>query len=575
MDRQLTALLLPYLRRNARSIAAGLLALLAVDAVQLFVPRVLRLVIDGVTRAPEPGFLWEAFFLILGIASGIVIFRFAWRFFLFGASRRMEREMRNALHLHLIKLPIRFHDAHKVGDLMAHVTNDLQSVREAVALSLVMLTDAVLWSLATVSMMLWIDVPVTLRVLSPLLVIALVAWILGREVRRRFYRVQEQFSRLSDLSAEIFGGIQTVQVFGLQPRVARLFREEAHEYYRRNLRLARVWAIQIPLIMALSSASVALLLWAGGARVLEGTLSLGDFAALHAYLAMLTWPMMALGWVVNLFQRGLASLRRIARITAQTPEAPDTGASLPPAPALEIRDLTFRFSRDRPPVLCGVSLCARPGERIGLIGETGSGKSTLFALLTRLYNPPEGTIFLHGKDILSYAPREIRRRIVLVPQESFFFSASLRHNLDPRDEHSDAQLWRALELAQLADEVRRMPARLETTLGERGYRLSGGQRQRLALARALLRDPDILILDDALSSVDSENEQAILERLFEALPETTFLVVSHRIPLMRRMDRLYLLHRGAIIAEGTHEELLRRSPRYAHLWDLYALEVPT
>ncbi|MHA2647563.1 MAG: ABC transporter transmembrane domain-containing protein, partial [bacterium JZ-2024 1] len=386
-----------YMRPQWVYLLLGLLALLAVDAVQLITPRVIRTVVDTLARGGPQNVLIRAFFQILAIALGIIVFRFSWRYFIFGSSRRIEKLIREQLYSHFLRQPVSFFDRNKVGDLMAHITNDLTALREAMGVALVMATDALVWSAATITMMLLIDARVTLLTLIPLVLIAPVSKVIGGTIHRRFKEVQEAFSRISDRAQEAIAGIQTLKVFGKEEAYARLYADDAERYYLRHLALARVSSAQIPAVMFIAAIATVFLLWFGGGSTIFGRLSLGDFVALYAYLGMLTWPMMALGWVINLYQRGLASLDRIEVLLSEPPEEPATAdapfqpiqpASARNPPSLAFRNLSFSYGEGGRRVLSDINLEVPPNQRLAIVGKTGSGKSTLFSLLTRLSNPP-------------------------------------------------------------------------------------------------------------------------------------------------------------------------------------------
>lgn len=573
-----------YMRHQWPYLALGLIALLAVDAIQLITPRIIRTVVDTLARHGDEATLRLAFLQILAIGLGIIAFRFAWRYFIFGSSRRIEKHIREHLYAHFLRLPIHFYDRSKVGDLMAHLTNDLTAIREAMGVALVMATDAVVWSAATITMMLLIDVRVTLLCLIPLVFIAPLSRILGSAIHRRFREVQEAFSRISDRAQEAIAGIQTLKAFGKEEAYAHRYAEEAHQYFLRNMALARVSSAQIPAVMFLASVSSVFLLWFGGGSALLGRLSLGDFVALYAYLGMLTWPMMALGWVINLYQRGLASLDRIEVLLAEPPEVPSVAEnpfkpishrpsqSVPP-PALSFRNLSFSYRKNGFLALSDINLEVAAGSRVAIVGRTGSGKSTLFALLTRLYNPPHETVFIASRDVSDYSLSDLRDLVCLVPQDSFLFSETLRENiLCGHPPVSDEILWHILRTVQLEQEVLSMPEGLDTLVGERGVTLSGGQRQRVALARALLRNAPVLILDDCLSMVDAETEKEILANLTPLFQHKTVIVATHRLSTIVNFDRIVVMDNGRIVECGTHSELLQRRGLYADMFELFQME---
>jgi ATP-binding cassette subfamily B protein len=571
------------MRQQWLYLTLGLVALLAVDAVQLITPRIIRTVVDTLAQGGREDVLRLAFFQILAISIGIVVFRFSWRYFIFGSSRRIEKLVREQLYAHFLKQPVSFYDRRKVGDLMAHVTNDLTAVREAIGVALVMATDAVVWSAATITMMMLIDVQATLLALIPLVAIAPLSKVMGSAIHRRFREVQEAFSRISDRAQEAIAGIQTLKVFGKEDAFGRIYAQEAERYYIRNLALARVSSAQIPAVMFIASVSTVFLLWFGGQGAISGRLTLGEFVALYAYLGMLAWPMMALGWVVNLYQRGLASLDRIESLMRETPEEPQTAlapfspiqspASLEP-PSISFRNLSFSYGTDSEEVLKNIHIEVAAGDRLAIVGRTGSGKSTLFSLLARLYNPPPGSVLINDRDVLDYSLASLRNFITIVPQDSFLFSETLGENIlcGLRDEKSESALHEVIARACLEEEVEAMPKGLETVVGERGVTLSGGQRQRVALARALIRKAPVLILDDCLSMVDAETEKAILSGITPVFHGKTVIVATHRLSAIADFPRILVMDGGRVVESGTHPELLALGGFYADMFEVFQIE---
>lgn len=572
-----------YLWKHRLWVLLGLLALLAVDAVQLLIPRVIRSAIDDIAVRLTTAHLWIYFLQILGIATSIVLFRFSWRFYLFGTSRKIEEEMRNLLYRHFLNLPVKFYDVHKVGDLMAHSTNDIAAVREMAGVSLIALVDAVIWSAATILMMFLIHVRLTLILLIPLPALGILSFFLGRLIYKRFRIVQDIFSLLTSKAEEIVSGIRVIKAYVQEEGEYQELRKIHEQYRTRQMDLIKISGAFGPAIAMISGLSTTLLLIFGGRMTLLNQVSLGDFVALNTYLGFLIWPMMATGWVVNLYQRGMASLTRIQDLLSVSQE-PYIFSSEPRADSLhlptqihqgtlDIQHLTFYYDGRDKPVLNDVTLSIKPGEPLGIVGRTGAGKSTLVALLTRLYTPPEQTIFIDRTDILRYPLHALRSGIACVPQESFLFSDSVKENIafgNPGAHFSE--IIRVSQLAEFHEEILSFPQGYSTIVGERGLTLSGGQRQRIALARALLMNPKILILDDALSAVDSETESRILKNLQPVFQSATTVVITHRISVLKDFPHIAVLEKGRVIEYGDHITLLQMGGIYARMYEFQAME---
>ncbi len=572
-----------YLWKHRLWVLLGLMALLAVDAVQLLIPRVIRSAIDDIAVRLTTAHLWIYFLEILGIATSIVLFRFSWRFYLFGTSRKIEEEMRNLLYWHFLNLPVKFYDVHKVGDLMAHSTNDIAAVREMAGVSLIALVDAVIWSAATILMMFLIHVRLTLILLIPLPALGILSFFLGRLIYKRFRKVQDIFSLLTSKAEEIVSGIRVIKAYVQEEGEYQEFRK-IHEQYRTcQMDLIKISGAFGPAIAMISGLSTTLLLIFGGRMTLLNQVSLGDFVALNTYLGFLIWPMMATGWVVNLYQRGMASLTRIQDLLSVSQE-PHIFSSEPRADSLhlptqihqgtlDIHHLTFYYDGRDTPVLNDITLSVKPGEPLGIVGRTGAGKSTLVALLTRLFTPPEQTIFIDRTDILRYPLYALRSGIACVPQETFLFSDSVKENIafgNPSTHFSE--IVRVSQLAEIHEEILSFPQGYSTIVGERGLTLSGGQRQRIALARALLMHPKILILDDALSAVDSETESRILKNLQPVFQIATTVVITHRISVLKDFPHIAVLEKGRVVEYGDHTTLLRMGGIYARMFEFQAME---
>ena len=459
---------------------------------------------------------------------------------------------------------------------MAHATNDLEAVRMALGMGLVSLVDSVFLGSAAIAFMIYINPFLTCVSLLPMPVIAYVTFRLSRLFHRRFETVQAVFSGLMEKVRESLVGILVVKAYNLQEREVRKLSDLSLEYLNQNLGLARITGTLFPLSLLLTNLSLAVVLWVGGAKVVRAEITLGDLVAFISYLGLLGWPMMALGWVVNLLKRGGVSLGRIGRILDERPEIADIPGTLPlpgSVTRIAIRNLTFRYPGRENPVLADLSLEIPLGGQVIFTGRTGSGKTTLAQLLVRLYDPPPGTVFLNDRELRQIPLAQVRSGVSLVPQEPFLFSDTLRANLlFARPEASEGELWQVLTLAALDGEIRSFPEGLETVIGEKGVLLSGGQRQRLALSRALLLNPPFLILDNTLASVDLATERRILTHLPEWREGRTTIYISHRLVGWEHLDRIFLFDEGRLVESGVHADLLAERGIYFQLYSRQRLE---
>ena len=575
------ARLLPCVLRYRRRFLLGLLCLVFTTTFSLLGPWVLRYAIDDLTAGVTGDKLARHAAMLLGLAIAGGGFRFLVRRILVGVSRTIEYDLRNAFVAHVQRLPLTYFHASRTGDLMSRATNDLNAVRMMVGPAIMYMASTGMVFVVSVALMLSIDPTLTLVALACLPLVSLAVKSFGSAVYRQTERIQAQLSTLSAVVQEGLAGVRVVRAYCREPVETERFRRENQEYFARNARLIRVQALFYPSLGFILGSAGVLVLWLGARHVIEGRITVGQFVAFNAYLLMLSWPMIAFGFVTNLFQRGMAAWRRMCDVfDARPAEADGSNAAAAPGPMLlggvEFRDLSFAYNGK--PVLQGVSATVEPGRVLGVIGPTGSGKSTLLALLPRLFNPPRGTVFIDGIDVRDLPLPVLRRQIAMVPQEPFLFSDTIAGNVafgvegagapaDDGDAARDAGtlVMDALAVARLDTDLAGFPDGARTPVGERGVTLSGGQKQRTALARAISADARILLLDDALSAVDASTEADILAGLRRVLRGRTSIIVSHRISTVRAADLILVLDEGRVVERGAHDALVARDGLYAGL----------
>jgi ATP-binding cassette, subfamily B, multidrug efflux pump len=510
--------------------------------------------------------------LILGAAMLQGFFRYCWRINIHGFSRRCEADLRDRVFSHLQKLPLSYFQHTKTGDLMSRMTNDIQAVRELMGFGSLAIVDAMVVIIFSLTFMISIDPWLTLWSMLAMPVITVVVRFFGRHIFRWSRNTQEQLSVMSAYVQENLAGVRVVQAYAQEQNQIRGFAAISSAYRYNTMWLATLWGIFWPLMQVLAGIAGAVVLWLGGRQVLQGTMTLGEFVAFNGYLGMLTWPLMAVGYVANQYQRGTAALSRVVEVL-DTPVSPrydivesPVRSGLTQGP-VEFRDLTFTYAADYPPVLKNINLVIPPGRICGIVGETGSGKSTLVSLLLRLFEPPDRTVFVDGIDIKQLPVAEVENAVGFVSQDIFLFSGTIGDNIRFGVENGDARsIQEAARVAQLLPAIESFSNQFQTVIGERGVRLSGGQKQRAALARAIIKNPPILILDDAFSSVDVETEEEILRELKQFMKGRTTLLISHRISTVRDADMIVYLRGGRIIELGRHNELVARRGAYYELY---------
>jgi ATP-binding cassette subfamily B multidrug efflux pump len=532
--------------------------------------------VDDLYRGVTAEKLGRYALLLFGIALAAGAFRFAMRKSVIGISREIEFDLRNDLFAHLQRLPLQYFQRTRTGEIMSRATNDLSAVRMMLGPGLMYLVNTAVVAVVSIAYMLAISPRLTLYSMLPLPLVSLSTWFFGERIHHRFEDIQAHFAALSARVQENLAGVRVVRAFTREARELEDFEALNHEYLDKNVNLIQTSGLFHPSLAFLSGLAALLALYLGGREVVAGHITLGQFVAFTVYLASLNWPMVALGWVTSLFQRGAASFERITEILDQPAEIETESGAIVPARCrgeLEFRGLTFTYPGADRPALRDVSFTVPAGQTVALVGHTGAGKSTLLSLLPRIFDPPPGTVFLDGEDVHRHDLSWLRSCIAWAPQETFLFSATVAENIAYGVEGAaPAEIERAACVAHLEEEIRDFPAGYDTTVGERGITLSGGQRQRTAIARAVLRDAPVLLLDDCLSSVDTRTEAAILEQLSREMKRRTTLIVSHRVSTVRDADLILVLDDGEIAERGTHDALLEHGGRYATLWREQQLE---
>ena len=546
------------------------------NLIALAQPQVLRFAVDDLYRGVTSEKLGRYAIVLFSIALVAGVFKYWMRQAVIGISRHLEFDLRNDLFAHLQRLPLQYFHRARTGEIMSRATNDLASVRMMLGPGLMYLVNTAVVTVVSVLFMLSISPRLTLYSILPMPFVSLAVWYFGGRIHHRFEDIQAHFATISARVQENLAGVRVVRAFGREAGELEEFRVLNRGYLEKNLSLIRTSGLFYPSLAFLAGLAALLALYLGGREVVAGHITLGQFVAFTVYLGMLNWPMVALGWVINLFQRGAASLGRIEEILDVEPAIRSLPGAVRPTRlhgAIEFRDLTFTYPGADRPALRGISFTVPAGSTVALVGATGSGKSTLLSLLPRLFDPPAGSVRIDGVDVRQYDLDGLRSQIALAPQETFLFSATVAENIAYGVEHADAAaIESAARVAGLDPEVRRFPDGYDTRVGERGITLSGGQRQRVAIARAVLRDSPLLLLDDTLSSVDTQTEETILHALRGEMEGRTTLLVSHRVSTVRDADLIVVLEDGAVAERGTHESLLERGGRYAELYRQQQLE---
>jgi len=571
--------LAPYFKRYRSGYVWGTLCVFLNNGIWILFPLVIRRAIDdlhgGVTRHK----LFIYAMVLLAVAGTKGIFQFLTRWIVIGISREIEFDLRNDLFQHLEKLSYSYYQRTRTGDIMARATNDLNAVRMLLGPAIMYSANTIVFTAGALAFMLSISPKLTLYAFLPLPAVSIVVHYFGKQIHERFEKIQAMFSEISARAQENFSGARVVRAYVQEDAEIAAFETSNRQYIHRSLFLVRLMGMLWPTLETMLGLAIVLVLWMGGREVLQGRISVGDFVAFNTYMVQLTWPVIALGWVINIFQRGTASMGRINEILIEKPEIEDAPEVLTHkgrravqlAGEIEFRGLNFSYNGK--PVLYDVDLRIPAGSSLAIVGPTGSGKTTLVSLIPRIYDAEPGAVLIDGLPIREYPLEVLRTNIGFVPQETFLFSETVRENIAFGVEGaSDEQVRDAAEAANIAADIEGFPEKYATLVGERGITLSGGQKQRTAIARALIRDPRVLILDDALSSVDTQTEDKILNHLREIMRDRTTIFISHRVSTVRNADRIAVLHGGRIVELGTHDELIALNGYYTDLYNKQLLE---
>jgi ATP-binding cassette, subfamily B, multidrug efflux pump len=564
--------ILPYLKKSYGKIAGGIVMLILVDIVQLIAPRVLQYAIDSIQERTidQTGLIWMGL-IIFGLAIAVMILRFFWRILIIGNSSRIEKLLRQDFYNHLLRLSQNFFNRSKTGDLMAYATNDLNAVRMLFGIGLIAAMDIVLMTIASFSFMGAINWRLTGLAVIPMPILSITIAYFGKKMHKTFARVQKSFATLSGRIQESISGIRIVKAFVQEKPELEKVDEVSLQYVKENISMAKIAGFFHPFQTLVISTSMIITLYFGGRATIRGDITIGEFIAFFQYLGMLVWPMIAIGWIVDMYQRGTASLKRLNEIFEVNPEINDSEADFSIESLrgkIEVSNLNFRYGENLPWVFKGIDTCIDDGKTLAVVGPTGCGKTTLIELMVRIYEPPQGSILIDGHPVHKIPLNVLRRDVVLVPQDIFLFSDTLANNIRlGSPEKPIEEVYRAAKVANIYDEIMDFEHKFDTLVGERGVTLSGGQKQRVAIARALLSNPQVLILDDALSAVDTKTERQILENLIEVRQDKTTIIIAHRISSIQHADHIIVINDGVIAERGDHEQLLAQGGLYRDLYE--------
>jgi ATP-binding cassette subfamily B multidrug efflux pump len=568
--------LFPYLNKYRSAYYWGTICVFLHNGIWVLFPLVIRGAINDLKNGVTLHKLWVSAALLLTVAATKGIFQFLTRWIVIGVSREIEFDLRNDLFRHLEGLSYSFYQRTRTGDIMARATNDLNAVRMLLGPAIMYSANTIVFTAGALAFMWHLSPRLTMYAFLPLPAVSIVIQYFGKRIHERFERIQAMFSDISARAQENFSGVRVIRAYVQEKSEIEGFERSNREYIARSLKLVRLMGMLWPTLETMLGLAIVLVLWLGGREVLYGRINVGDFVAFNTYMVQLTWPVIALGWVINIFQRGTASVGRINQLMQEQPEITDAAAVTTLTSPELLGDIEFRqlnFSYNGVPVLHDINLQIPAGTSLAIVGPTGSGKTTLVSLIPRIYDAAPGSVFIDGMPLRDYPLAVLRRNIGFVPQETFLFSETIRENIAfGVEKATDEDVRWAAEAANIAADIEDFPGKYKTMVGERGITLSGGQKQRTAIARALIRNPRILVLDDALSSVDTHTEDKILNHLREVMEGRTTIFISHRVSTVRNADRIAVLHGGQIVELGTHDELIARNGYYTDLYNKQLLE---
>ena len=559
----------PYVRKYRREFLFGIVALIVADCMTLVVPWLIKEFVDVLPQKPASDQLFKYVFFLFLISLILVGGRYGWRKYMFGLSRKIEFDILNDLFSHLLSLDRLWYQKQKTGDLMSRATNDLRAVREFFGLGILILIDAVFVIVMAVTMMVWIDAELTLKVFIPLPVVSILFFSFVKEIGKRHEAVQKHLSRITEHVQENLSGIRVLHAFVQEENEKDKFKKLNQEYIQKNLRVTQMFGIFTPTMVFAVGVAAMISLWMGGRAVIADEITLGSFVAFNGYLMLLSWPMMGIGYVFNLTQKGLVGMARVNEIFLARSSIRDMGEGYIPASSgdLKISGIRFQYSSENREAFKEIDLTISCGQTLGIVGVIGSGKTTLARLLLRFYDPASGDIWIDGKSIQEMPLKGLRDYIGYVSQEPFLFSTSIRSNIAlGRENVSDLEIKKIVEIAGMTSDLENFPDHLETMIGEKGVTLSGGQKQRIALARALFKNPPLLILDDSFSNLDSEMEEELLRNLKIHFKYTTKIIISHRLSTILNAENIIVMEDGSISEQGNHSELVKLGGIYAGLF---------